>query len=317
MGSISLARLSVYVDLDDAHPIYEKLTSRSPKKAEEFPFETMKDLFILAACVGAKYDKFIPIKQNKDIFDSTLFDQRIEVPLLFSLAYYKTKDIDVLLDSRQVLDIAQSWANGGIHIIEDAIFNQPGGHLFNLSNFIFNEITPSSENNSVLEVTRMGFSVERDKELTNDKSSKNFNVADCADLLAILETELRSFIASGLSPVSDNWWKQRIPEDIRERAEKRKASREQTYPGMGQQECPIYEYLDFPDLQTIITSKNNWDEVFKETFKRPDFVQVKLGEINPIRNDIAHHRDIPIEGREIFVSNARQFIRTIRTAKSM
>lgn len=81
---------------------------------------------------------------------------------------------------------------------------------------------------------------------------------------------------------------------------------------MERQDRPLYDYLDFSDLATIITMKNNWDDGFKAVFVRPEIVQVKLGEISPIRNDIAHHRDIPVQDREIFVSNARQILRTIR-----
>jgi hypothetical protein len=157
-----------------------------------------------------------------------------------------------------------------------------------------------------------GFSEERDNELLNDKPSKSFNTTDCADLLTILEVELRAFISTRLSAVSDKWWKQRIPEDVRTRAEKRKHDREEPYPGRVQQDRLLWDYLDFPDLKTIITQKNNWDEAFKSVFIKPEIVQVKLDEISPFRNDIAHHRDIPLHDREIFVSNVRQILRTIR-----
>ncbi len=156
------------------------------------------------------------------------------------------------------------------------------------------------------------FSYEREQELLYDKTNKNFNITDCADLLTILETELRVFIAEKLQSLSPNWWKQRIPNDIRLRAEKRKTDREEPYPGMERKDRPLYDYLDFSDLATIITMKNNWEEVFKFTFMRPEIVQVKLGEISPVRNDIAHHRDIPMNDKETFVSNARQIIRAIR-----
>ena len=312
MKSINTARLSVYVD-QDVHPIYEKLTSRSSKKAEDFPFETMKDLFVVAACLGAKNNKFVELNKTREIFDSTLFNQRNEVPVLLSLAFYKAKDIEVLSDNRQVLDIVQCWANGGIRILEDQLLNRPGRPLFNLVDYIWQEIESSSDASSSPTKSRVsGFSEERDNDLLNEKPSKNFNPTDCADLLTILEIELRAFIAARLSSVNDKWWKQRIPGEVRKRAEDRKLTREEPYPGMDREDRPMYDYLDFPDLATIIVMKTNWDEVFKEIFVRPEIVQVKLGEISPFRNDIAHHRDIPVQDREIFVSNVRQIIRTIR-----
>ena len=66
MKTLSLARLSVYVD-QDVHSIYGNLTSKSVKKAEDFPFETMKDLFITSACIGAKYDRYIELKRGREI----------------------------------------------------------------------------------------------------------------------------------------------------------------------------------------------------------------------------------------------------------
>jgi hypothetical protein len=178
--------------------------------------------------------------------------------------------------------------------------------------YIWQEIESSTEISSISRVNPSGFSLERDNELLNEKSSKMFNDTDCADLLNILEIELRMFIAEKLSTISAKWWKQRIPEDIRNRAEKRKQEREEPYPGMERQDRSLSDYLDFADLKTIITKKDNWDEVFKQVFSRPEVVQVKLDEISPFRNDIAHHRNIPMNDREIFVSNIRQILRTIR-----
>jgi hypothetical protein len=311
MKTLSLSRLPVYVD-QDVHPIYEKLTSRSNKKAEDFPFETMKDLFIAAACVGAKYGRYVDIKKTKEIFDGTLFNQKTEVPVLISLAYQKSNDMEILYDGRQVLDIAQGWANGGIQVIEDQLLNKPGRPLINLVSFLWDELLVSEKENTGKKSRRGMFSNERDDELVNEKTSKNFNIADCADLLMLLEVELRKFISDTLAGITHQWWKQRVPDEVRQRAENRKKDREEPYPGREKQDRPIYDYLDFADLATIITMKLNWDEAFKAVFKRREVIEVKLSEINPCRNDIAHHRDIPVNDKEIFVSNARQVIRTIR-----
>lgn len=312
MSSINLStRLSVYVDLS-THFLYEKFTSRAIKKAEDYPFETMKDLFIVSACVGARNNKYLELERNKEIFDSSLFNPSTEVPVLLSLAYIKTKNFENLTEGRQVLDIVQGWANGGIRILESQLLNGHRRPLFNLLDFMWSEFDVDSEINDDISVLKSGFSEERNIELTNVKPSKNFNITDCADLLTILEVELRQFIVYHLERKTSNWFKQRTSEEIRQRAEKRKTEREQKHPGLDQQDRPKHDYLDFTDLKTIITMKNNWEEVFKDTFKRSDIIQVKLDEIALFRNDIAHHRDIPTNDREIFVSNARQILRIIR-----
>lgn len=189
MTPLSFSRLPVYVD-QDVHPIYEKLTSRSSKKAEDFPFETMKDLFIASACIGAKYDRYVEIDKSKEIFDATLFNQKTEIPVLISLAFRKTKNLEMLSDGRQILDIAQAWANGGIGILEDQLLNRPGRPLMNLVDYLWQEFQPDQENTHRVEARKDRFSEEREQELLYDKSSKNFNITDCADLLTILEIEL-------------------------------------------------------------------------------------------------------------------------------
>ncbi len=145
MKSLSFSRLPVYVD-QGVHPIYEKLTSRSSKKAEDFPFETMKDLFIVSACIGAKYDRYVEIEKSKEIFDATLFNQKTEIPVLMSLAFCKARNLEVLSDGRQILDIAQGWANGGIEILKNQLLNRPGRPLMNLVDYLWQEFQYGQEN---------------------------------------------------------------------------------------------------------------------------------------------------------------------------
>lgn len=311
MKALNFSRLPVYVD-QEVHSIYEQLTSRSTKKVGDYPFETMKDLFLTSACIGAKKNRFLEVKHTKEIFDATLFNPKTEVPILLSLAFHKSKDIEDLSEERKVLDIAQGWANGGIQIVKEQLINNPGRPLFNLVDLLWQEIvnvetTQKRENGNFNGITN-----ERDYELTCDKSIKKFNNSDCRDLFYILEFELKQFISKKLQNLSKDWWKVNVPDEIRKRAEKRKIDRENPYPGMGKQDRPLIDYLDFPDLKVIITLKSNWEPTFMSVFKRQDIIQVKLDEIAPFRNDIAHNRDLQENDREIFVSNVRQILRIIR-----
>jgi hypothetical protein len=52
---------------------------------------------------------------------------------------------------------------------------------------------------------------------------------------------------------------------------------------------PIY-YVDFPDLKKIIERADNWQEVFAAVFVRKDFVTTTFGELEVIRNKVAHNR---------------------------
>lgn len=142
MKTLDLAGISVYVDRR-VHPIYEELVSRSGKKAEDYPFSTMKDLFLMAACVGAQQGKFVELGSSRDIFSGELFNGKTEVPVLAALAYLRTKDIEVLSDPKKVIEIAQGWANGGIHVVREELLERPGRPLLNLVEVLLSEVSSS------------------------------------------------------------------------------------------------------------------------------------------------------------------------------
>jgi dnd system-associated protein 4 len=139
MKTLDLAGISVYVERK-VHSIYEELTSRSSKKAEDHPFATMKDLFMMAACVGAQRGKFVELGPSRDIFSGELFNSKTEVPVLAALAYHRTKDVEVLSDPKRVIEIAQGWANGGIHIVREELLERPGRPLYNLVEVLLSEV---------------------------------------------------------------------------------------------------------------------------------------------------------------------------------
>ncbi len=104
-------------------------------------------------------------------------------------------------------------------------------------------------------------------------------------LLRKLEGALRGLIEESLSQVSPNWWNERIPGDVKERAEKRE---QQSGTGLH----PI-QYVDFPDYLKIIRRKDNWRDAFHKVFKDEESISVKLRELEPIRNVLAHSRPLP------------------------
>jgi dnd system-associated protein 4 len=130
-----MRNLRVYID-KDKHELYEKLVKRGNEDPENYPFQTMKDVFILAACIGAKNDEFISLQSSKDIFSSDVFDIKIDLPVMSSLAFKRTQDLDTLLDEKKILEITQEYANGGIHLVIDQIINNPGKPLNNLISLI-------------------------------------------------------------------------------------------------------------------------------------------------------------------------------------
>ncbi|KAA0245641.1 MAG: hypothetical protein DYG83_00950 [Candidatus Brocadia sp. AMX2] len=126
-----MKNLKVYID-KDKHELYEQLVKRGSDNPDSYPFQTMKDLFMVAACLGARNNSFEEIKSSKDIFNSDVFDEKTDVPVLAALAFQREKILSILNDERKILEIAQGYANGGINLVKEQIINNPGKPLNNL-----------------------------------------------------------------------------------------------------------------------------------------------------------------------------------------
>lgn len=142
---ISVGSIAVYIERNEVNPLYDELVHRSGKTSdgksivEDFPFATKKDLFMLAACVGAQHKRFeeVPADKRIQIFDGETFKQDTDVPILAALAYQHTQDLDVLFESSKIIRIAEGYAQGGIHIVYQRITtgsaNRP---LYNLVDMV-------------------------------------------------------------------------------------------------------------------------------------------------------------------------------------
>jgi len=105
-----------------------------------------------------------------------------------------------------------------------------------------------------------------------------------------LENAIRRCIKLNLEKASKNWWIERIPPDIRQKAEERQKKDEL--------KRELIQYLDFADYAKIITKRDNWREVFQKTFKEQEVIRAKLRELEPIRNAVRHGRKLTTEQRD-------------------
>ena len=128
------------------------------------------------------------------------------------------------------------------------------------------------------------------------------------ETLQRLENALREFISKELSKITPDWWIQRVPPDVREHAEDRKTKSENLWPWHHEKDLPPIYYVDFPDYIRIITRKDNWKDVFDPIFRDKDAVSTRLKELEPIRNDIAHSREISTQARKKLEIYAREII---------
>ena len=131
MAELDLRSTRVNIE-QNVHDLYLSLVSRSEKQAEDRPFSSMKDLFVLAACLGAREGRFKELGPSRDIFSGQLFDSTTEIPVLAALAYFRTEDLSVLSEPKRVVKIAEEWANAGIETVRQELLEQPGRPLWNL-----------------------------------------------------------------------------------------------------------------------------------------------------------------------------------------
>lgn len=124
------------------------------------------------------------------------------------------------------------------------------------------------------------------------QSERKKHLEEPYKILQKLETKLRECIQTQLETVSKNWWKERVPKDVQEKAELRKTKNEKQWPWHTSRDLPFIFYVDFTDHVKIITRKDNWRQVFKEIFKDKEAISVKLRELEPLRNAIAHFREL-------------------------
>lgn len=96
----------------------------------------MKDLFMLAACVGYSRGRRTRLSGQREIFRWPVFSAQEDVPILRAIAIAETGDTDVLVDQDQLLTIAEEYANLGVEEIKREVAEQPGIPIESLVQFL-------------------------------------------------------------------------------------------------------------------------------------------------------------------------------------
>ena len=96
-----------------------------------------KHLFILAMALGFKNSRYFPLKSGGKHSGGYCRVESLSVDdksLIKAVAICKTKnELNILIDPKQMYQIAEGYANGGISILKE-IVNQPGDFFINLTN---------------------------------------------------------------------------------------------------------------------------------------------------------------------------------------
>ncbi|MFZ3171658.1 MAG: DNA phosphorothioation-associated protein 4 [Carboxydocellales bacterium] len=122
----------------DKEQIYQQLV-----RGEDAPFMLLKDVFLMAACIGYKYARREPIAPGGEQIPWSVFNDDADHAIVNAIALAETSELHVLLSTEDQMErkfnILEEYANGGIAILEQKVMNAPGNLLDNLIGLIFEE----------------------------------------------------------------------------------------------------------------------------------------------------------------------------------
>lgn len=117
------------------------------------------------------------------------------------------------------------------------------------------------------------------------------------DLIKLLEQKFRVLIVKVLSN-EDNWWNTRIPGGVYKSVQEKMETYEESKKYVKMPKRDMIEQIDFAHIREIIRQSNNWNEFFKNIFNDKEIFESKLKELERIRNDVMHSKDITENDKE-------------------
>lgn len=115
---------------EDKESAYKQLT-------EELKiFNTMKDVFLLAACIGFHQGTRKPFDKSGGEIPWTVFRADTDESMIDSIALSETNDVHILLKDEETYDkkfrVVEEYANYGMEVLIQKIIDSPGDELDNL-----------------------------------------------------------------------------------------------------------------------------------------------------------------------------------------
>lgn len=129
------------------------------------------------------------------------------------------------------------------------------------------------------------------------------------NVLQRFEIAVRRFIVEAMQAAyGDEWAKRQLPSGMYDRwREKKEAARR-----AGEDDRPLVEYADFTDYRMIIERKDNWDNVFKSIFGRPESIRESFQRLYPVRIATMHARIITLDDEIFLMAETKRVLRAIR-----
>jgi len=147
-----------------------------------------------------------------------------------------------------------------------------------------------------------------------DCSAPTANVAGYG-MLYCLEVGLREFIIAVLrEAVGPGWWKQRLPGDVLDKVKEARATYTGT-PWFRYVELHPLHYVDFPDLLKLALRKDNWEDGLSQVFVHKAILEGMLSRLKPVRDSIAHNREISAADLEALSSSLGAVVHAVGDAR--
>lgn len=108
------------------------------KGADLPPFEDLKDVFLMASCLGLQIGHRTRLQDRKELARTSYFDQHTDLAVLRAIAVAETDRVEVLADENEVFKIAEEYANTGFAELKRRILG-PGRPLPNLVGLLLEE----------------------------------------------------------------------------------------------------------------------------------------------------------------------------------
>ncbi len=129
------------------------------------------------------------------------------------------------------------------------------------------------------------------------------------DRLQRMERLLRKFIDEEMTQAFGvDWPNHRLPNGFYDDWHDKKRKAEEA----GAEERPLIEYADFTHYAPLICRTDNWRDVFKRFFVRPESVRESFQRLHPIRLDVAHARFITQDDELLLCVEVKRLVKVIR-----
>ncbi len=125
----------VYID-EAVIDVYRQLKKEGNAEIEDAPFDTYKDLFMFAACLGYQNGRRTKPRKGAGGEVPTKVFTEDDMAILKAIAIAETGDIEVLTRLDEILSIAEEYASAGIYEMKAYLIDEGGRPLWNLVNLL-------------------------------------------------------------------------------------------------------------------------------------------------------------------------------------